>query len=106
MHHIKDENITLITDRVQIANTFGAAIEKSSFSKNYSKEFQSIKAQKEKQNIYLKTNKNLRYNKKFTMRDFKRSLKSPIIHLQAQIRSIMSFYTTFQLRLFIYYWTS
>ena len=67
MHHIKDENGTLITDRVQIANTLGAAIEKSSSSKNYSKEFQSIKAQKEKQNINFKTNKNLRYNKKFTM---------------------------------------
>ena len=75
MHHIKDENGTLITDRVQIANTLGAAIEKSSSSKNYAKEFQSIKAQKEKQNINFKTNKNLRYNKKFTMRDLKRSLK-------------------------------
>ena len=75
MHHIKDENGTLITDRMQIANTLGAAIEKNSSSKNYSKEFQSIKAQKEKQNINFKTNKNLRYNKKFTMRDLKRSLK-------------------------------
>ena len=28
MHHIKDENGTLITDRVQIANTLGAAIAK------------------------------------------------------------------------------
>ena len=47
---------------------------------NYSKEFQSIKVQKEKQKINFQTNKNLRYNKKFTMRDLKRSLKSPIIH--------------------------
>ena len=75
MHHIKDENGTLIIDRVQIANTLDAAIEKSSSSKNYSKEFQSIKAQKEKQNINFKTNRNLRYNKKFTMRDLKRSFK-------------------------------
>ena len=75
MHHIKDENGTLITDRVQIANTLGAVIEKSSSSENYSKEFQSIKAQKEKRHINFKTNKNLRYNKKFTMRDLKRSLK-------------------------------
>ena len=67
MHHIKDGNGTLITDRVQIANTLDAAIEKK-FFKNYSKEFQSIKAQKEKQNINFKTNKNLRYNKKLTMR--------------------------------------
>ena len=70
MHHIKDEN-----DRVQIANTLDAAIEKGSSSENHSKEFQAIKAQKEKQNINFKTNKNLRYNKKFTMRDLKRSLK-------------------------------
>ena len=75
MHHLKDDNGTLITDRVEIANTLGAAIEKSSSSNNYSKEFQSIKAQKEKQKINFKINRNLRYNKKFTMRDLKRSLK-------------------------------
>ena len=64
----------LITDRVQIANTLGAAAEKSSSSENYSKEFQSIKAQKEKQKINFKTNINLHCNK-LTMRDLKRSLK-------------------------------
>ena len=69
MHHLKDENGTLITDRVEIANTFGAAIEKSS-SESYSKEFQYIKAQKEKHKINFKTDRNLRYNK-FTMRDLK-----------------------------------
>ena len=75
MHHLKDNNGTLITDRVEIANTLGAAIEKSSSSENYSKEFQFIKAQKEKHKINFKTNRNLHYNKKFTMRDLKRSLK-------------------------------
>ena len=74
MHHLKDEIGTLITDRVQIANTLGAAIEKSASSENYSKEFQFIKAQKEKRKINFKTNRNLRYKKKFT-RDLKRSLK-------------------------------
>ena len=59
---------------MEIANTLGAAIGKSS-SENYSKEFQSIKAQKEKHKINFKTIRNLRYNKKFTMRDLKRSLK-------------------------------
>ena len=67
--------VELITDRVEIANTLGAAIEKRSSSNNYSKEFQSIKVRKEKQKINFKTNKNLRYNKKFTMKDLKRSLK-------------------------------
>ena len=75
MHHLRDENGTLITDRVEIANTLGAAIEKSSSSKNYSKEFQSIKAEKEKHKTNFKSNRNLRYNKKFTRRDLKRSLK-------------------------------
>ena len=73
MHHLKDENETLITDRVQIANTLGVAIEKRSSSENYSKEFQSIEAQEGKQKINFETNRNLRYNKK--MRDLKRFLK-------------------------------
>ena len=42
MHHLKDDNGTLITERVEIANTLGLAIE----NKKYSKEFQSAKAQK------------------------------------------------------------
>ena len=75
MHHLKDDNGTLITDSVEIANPLGATIEKSSSSNNYSKEFESIKAQNEKQKINFKTNRNLRYNKKFTVRDLKRFLK-------------------------------
>ena len=54
MHHLKDDNGTLFTDRVEIAHTLGAAIEISSSSNNYSKKFQSIKAQQEKQNINFK----------------------------------------------------
>ena len=75
MHHLKDDKGTLITDRVEKANTLSAAIEKSPSSNNYSKEFQSIKVRKEKQKINFKTNINLRYDKKVTMRDLKRSLK-------------------------------
>ena len=39
MHHLKDENGTLISGsgRVEIANTLGAAIEKNSSWENYSK---------------------------------------------------------------------
>ena len=33
MHHLKDENGTLTTDRVEIANTLGEAIEKKFFGK-------------------------------------------------------------------------
>ena len=106
MHDLKDKNGTVITDRAQqIANTLGVAIEKSS-SENYSKEFQSIKAQKENQKINFKTNRNPCYNKRFTKRDLKQSLKSPMIRPQAQIRYIMKFFTTFLLRLSVYYWIS
>ena len=106
MHHLKDENGSLITDRVQIANTLGAAIEKSSSSENNSKEFQSIKAQKEKQKINFKTNRNLRYDK-FVMRDLKRSLKksnnsSPgPDQIHYEILRHLPIET-----LYIYYWTS
>ena len=58
MHHLKDDNGTLIiTDRVKIANTLGAAIEKSSSSKNFSKEFQSIKALSKGKAKYQLSNK-------------------------------------------------
>ena len=70
MHHLNMKmELVIITDRVEIANTLGPAIEMTSSSNNYSKEFQSIKAQKEKQKINFKTNRNLRYNQKFTIRD-------------------------------------
>ena len=59
MHHLKDENGTLIIVRVEITNTLRAAIENSSSSETYSRELQSIKAQKEKHKINFKTNKNL-----------------------------------------------
>ena len=57
MHHLKDENGTLLTDRVEKANTLGAAIEKGLSSNNYSEEFLSIKVLKEKRKINFKTYK-------------------------------------------------
>ena len=47
MHHLKDENGTLITDRVEIADTLGAAIEKSS-SENYSTKSSNLSRHKKK----------------------------------------------------------
>ena len=55
MHHLKDENGILITERVEKASTLCAAIENISSSENYCKEFQSIKARKKNQNINFKT---------------------------------------------------
>ena len=75
MHHLKDTNGQLITDKVEIANTLGAAVHKSSSSANYSKEFQSIKKAKEKHPINFKTTHKYKYNKSFRLSDLKRSLK-------------------------------
>ena len=61
MHHSKNDNGTLITDRMEIAYTLGADIEKSSSSNKYSKEFQSIKAQKKMQKINLKKKSSLQF---------------------------------------------
>ena len=71
---LRDKNGSLITDREEIAYTLGRAIEKSSSSENYSKEFKSIKLWKENQKINFKTNRNLHYDQEFTMWDLKRSL--------------------------------
>ena len=103
MHHLKDENGTRITDKVELANTLGVAIVKSS-SENYSKEFQSIKAQKEKQKINFKTNRNLRYNKKFTMRDLKRSLKKS--NNSSSGPDQIQYEILRHLPIYMYYWTS
>ena len=61
MHHLKDGNGSLITQRVEIPNSFGAALEKSSSDENYPKEFWSSKARKEKKKIKFKTNKDHGY---------------------------------------------
>ena len=75
LHHLKDSNGTLITNKEEIANSLGSSIEKSSSSANYSEQFQSIKATKEKNKINFKTSLKYKYNKKFKLRDLKRSLK-------------------------------
>ena len=80
MHHLKDENGTLITDRVEIANMLGAAIDKSSSSEITPKSSNLSRHNKKGTRSTLKTNRNLRYKSKFTLRDLKRSSKSPIIH--------------------------
>ena len=75
--HLKDPFTgDLITDKEEIANTIGTTFEKNSSSKNYSKEFQAIKKREEEKPLNFSTkNKNLAYNKKFELRDLKRSLK-------------------------------
>ena len=95
MHHLKDDNGTPITDILEIAIHLVQILKKVRPLVITPKSSNISRRKTKKQNISFKTNKNLRYNKKFTMSDLKQSLKSPIIHLQAQIRSIMKFYATF-----------
>ena len=74
MHHLKDDNGTLITDRVEIANPLGAAIEKV-LPPTITLKSSNLSRHNRTSNINFKTNKIFRYNKKFTIRDLKRSSK-------------------------------
>ena len=76
LHHLKDDNGSFITEKENIANKLGKTFEKNSSSKNYSTKFQKIKKDEENKPLNFSTkNTNLRYNKKFTLRDLKRSLR-------------------------------
>ena len=74
--YLKDPSTgELITDKVDIANKIGATFEKNSSSSNYSKKFQSTKKTEEEKPLNFSTDENLPYNKKFKLRDLKRSIK-------------------------------
>ena len=75
LHHLKDCNGKLVTQKDDIAALLGTNFEKCSSSSNYRPEFQKIKKDHERKKINFKTTINFKYNKKFTMRDLKRSLK-------------------------------
>ena len=74
--HLKDATGKLITDKEDIASTIGATFEKNSSSVNYSDDFQSVKRSEEGKPLNFKTNdRSLPYNKRFKLRDLKRSIK-------------------------------
>ena len=75
LNQMKDKNGNSITNKEDIANKLAQTFEKNSSSEHYSDEFQDIKSQKESSNLNFKTNKTFSYNKKFSLRDLKRSLK-------------------------------
>ena len=72
--HIKDGNHTL-TDPIKIAEKFGHTYEKKSSSSNYCDSFKVIKEEAESNELDFSTNKQFSYNRKFRLRDLKRSLK-------------------------------
>ena len=75
--HLKDPFTgELITNKEDIANKIGATFEENSSSNNYSNEFQTIKRIEEEKPLNFTTkSKHESYNKKFKLRDLKRSLK-------------------------------
>ena len=75
LHHLKDGDGNLITDKESIANALGKSFEKSSSSSNYSSEFQKLKKTQEMKKINFRTNVLRKYNKRFKLRDLKRSFK-------------------------------
>ena len=74
--HIKDSSSgEYITNKEDIANKIGETFKKNSSSENYTEEFRNIKKREEENPIDFTTNKDLTYNKKFRLRDLKRSIK-------------------------------
>ena len=75
LHHLKDEHGNLITDKEEVANLFGKTYENIHSSQNYSDAFKPTKSAEEQTPIDFSTNKQFHYNRKFKLRDLKRSIK-------------------------------
>ena len=76
--HLKDKKGNLITNKEQIANTIGETFAKNSSSANYSEEFRKVKktAEEKPPDFKLKPREQEKaYNKRFKLRDLKRSIK-------------------------------
>ena len=73
--HLKDDQGHIISDKMDMANEIGSSFEKNSSSANYSDDFKRIKDQEERKPLNFKTKESLPYNKRFRLRDLKRSIK-------------------------------
>ena len=73
--HLKDHQGHIISDKMDMANEIGSSFEKNSSSANYSDDFKRIKDQEERKPLNFKTKEILPYNKRFRLRDLKRSIK-------------------------------
>ena len=72
--HIRDGK-HILTDPSKIAEKFGKTYEEKSSASNYSEEFKSIKNRAEDTPLDFSTSNNYTYNRKFKLKDLKRSLK-------------------------------
>ena len=75
LHHLKDEQGNLITDPDDISNKLGNTFSNNSSSDNYTDDFLTHKENEEQTPIDFSTNNYHKYNKKFKLRDLKRSIK-------------------------------
>ena len=74
--HLKDKSSgELITNKKDIATKIGSTFQKNSSSSNYSDDFKNIKKKEESKELNFSTKEKLPYNRKFKLRDLKRSLK-------------------------------
>lgn len=75
LHHLKDSNGDLLTTKEEISEKLAQTFEYNSSSEHYSDDFKLLKTREEKKRLNFKTNRTYSYNKKFSLRDLKRSLK-------------------------------
>ena len=76
LNHLKDDQGNFITNHKDISNKFASTFSHNSSSNNYSEEFRdNIKAQEESTPIDFTDNNTYKYNKRFKLRDLKRSIK-------------------------------
>ena len=76
LHLINPNTGKLETDKTEVANLIGSTFEKNSSSENYSDDFKSIKRNAENKVINFNTGDiHQAYNKRFRLRDLKRSIK-------------------------------
>ena len=76
LNHLKDDQGDFITDHKDISNKFASTFSHNSSSNNYSQEFRdNTKTPEENTPLDFSDNNFHKYNKKFKLRDLKRSIK-------------------------------
>ena len=72
--HIKSSNGNMCYSTKKISNALGENFQKNSSSSNYSRQFQDIKVEKERENLNFQSQNNEKYNLPFKLSELKNSL--------------------------------
>ena len=75
LHHMKDSDGNLITNKEELSNLIGKTYEDIHSSSNYSKDFENTKKKEEEKTFDFNDGSKHRYNRKFRLRDLRRSIK-------------------------------